>query len=340
MEPLYDNRHIYDNFMRGDRTQYPLDLETLEALQNNTSLCAVLGRMAGSDRVILCGCDGQPRNPGYVWMATDRAPLTGEILYYEGGGTETGSCHIEDHDEDIRIDSTEYPAAYTRRHLANGIGVNGAPTYTLGGFVTLPGRMTLARLLERIEAEEAARHAAVESLKNNARYTFVRGMIMLWSGSSSDTIPDGWAFCDGRSYTIDGETVRTPDLRDKFVMGAKGMNGSGDREDYNTGQTGGGSTHSHSISITLRAQDIPIHRHMYCGDENASGYDGIITKRTDLAGRSGSGGGDGGEFLTGSKIYDDEGTLRSTTDERTVNVNSDTKNHLPPYYILAHIMKL
>ena len=36
-------------------------------------------------------------------------------------------------------------------------------------------------------------------------------MIILWSGSA-DNIPDGWALCDGNNGT--------PDLTDKFVIGA------------------------------------------------------------------------------------------------------------------------
>lgn len=39
----------------------------------------------------------------------------------------------------------------------------------------------------------------------------VAGMIMLWSGSAA-TIPTGWVLCDGSNST--------PDLRDKFVIGA------------------------------------------------------------------------------------------------------------------------
>ena len=38
-----------------------------------------------------------------------------------------------------------------------------------------------------------------------------RGLIGLWSGAA-DTVPQGWALCDG--------TNGTPDLRDKFVVGA------------------------------------------------------------------------------------------------------------------------
>ncbi len=53
------------------------------------------------------------------------------------------------------------------------------------------------------------------------------GVIVMWSGSSA-TIPSGWALCDG--------TNGTPDLRDRFVVGAESS--------YEVGATGGASSHS------------------------------------------------------------------------------------------------
>lgn len=48
------------------------------------------------------------------------------------------------------------------------------------------------------------------------------GLICMWSGSSSN-IPSGWALCNGSN--------NTPDLRDKFVLGAG--------KDYSVGATSG-----------------------------------------------------------------------------------------------------
>lgn len=54
-----------------------------------------------------------------------------------------------------------------------------------------------------------------------------KGMIMLWSGSIVD-IPNGWALCDGQKGT--------PDLRDKFVLGAGGGKNPGANSAGSTGQ--------------------------------------------------------------------------------------------------------
>ena len=56
------------------------------------------------------------------------------------------------------------------------------------------------------------------------------GVILMWSGST-DTIPAGWALCNGQ----DG----TPDLTDRFILGA-GKN-------YQPGTTGGAATVTPSV---------------------------------------------------------------------------------------------
>lgn len=64
------------------------------------------------------------------------------------------------------------------------------------------------------------------------------GIIAMWSGNLKN-IPEGWILCDGR----DG----TPDLRDKFVVGAGG--------EYPQHSTGG------SAQVKLNMSYIPAHAH-------------------------------------------------------------------------------
>ena len=93
------------------------------------------------------------------------------------------------------------------------------------------------------------------------------GVIVMWSGSIAN-IPSGWALCDG--------TNGTPDLRDRFIVGA----GSS----YAVGAKGGSATisHNHSYSgTTSQASDdattnghdysttyksLPTHTHTYSGN--------------------------------------------------------------------------
>ena len=64
------------------------------------------------------------------------------------------------------------------------------------------------------------------------------GVILMWSGSIA-SIPAGWALCNGSGGT--------PDLRDRFIVGA----GSS----YAVGATGGANT------VTLDVSQIPSHNH-------------------------------------------------------------------------------
>jgi hypothetical protein len=80
------------------------------------------------------------------------------------------------------------------------------------------------------------------------------GMIVMWYGSSG-SVPSGYHLCDG--------TSGTPDLRDKFIVGAGGTYAP---TFGNTGGSGsvnlaGGSLSGSTSSYTLTPADIPSHRH-------------------------------------------------------------------------------
>lgn len=67
------------------------------------------------------------------------------------------------------------------------------------------------------------------------------GTILMWN-STVATIPSGWVLCDGNNST--------PDLRDKFIVGAK-QDDSGAAKTNLTGaltQSGGNVNHTHSVS--------------------------------------------------------------------------------------------
>jgi len=71
----------------------------------------------------------------------------------------------------------------------------------------------------------------VSARKFEGEGAFVTGMIMMWSGAA-DALPCGWALCDG--------TKGTPDLRDRFIVGA-GNN-------YPVNDAGSGDDHDHTLS--------------------------------------------------------------------------------------------
>ena len=74
----------------------------------------------------------------------------------------------------------------------------------------------------------------------------------MWSGTLAN-IPAGWALCNGGTYTApNGDSVTTPDLRDRFIYGVS----AGE----NPGATGGAS------SYTLTTAQLPSHSHTISSD--------------------------------------------------------------------------
>lgn len=133
------------------------------------------------------------------------------------------------------------------------------------------------------------------------------GVIVMWSGAAN-AIPEGWALCNGSNGT--------PDLRDRFVIGAGGG--------YAVGAKGGAE------SVTLAIDQMPKHDHKYVGDdelENTYPYKDYADKKA---------------TSTGMK-YDASSTTGSKGGPKYYYTSpvGEGKSHenRPPYYALCFIMK-
>jgi hypothetical protein len=141
--------------------------------------------------------------------------------------------------------------------------------------------------------------------------TIPTGMISLWYGSIG-SVPLGWYLCDG--------TNGTPDLRDKFIVGAGST--------YAVAATGGSAdaivvSHTHTATSTVTD---PGHSHVVGADVNlASGGSG----RNGLSGNPATSPQPTSTVTTGITV---------ATSNTTVGV-SGTNANLPPYYALAYVMK-
>ena len=139
------------------------------------------------------------------------------------------------------------------------------------------------------------------------------GIITMWSGTIA-TIPSGWYLCNGSNGT--------PDLRDKFIIGANADSGGAAKTNVTGSYTQTGGTkdaivvsHTHTATVT-----DPGHNHTTAvynqGGTNVNANPGATLNS-----------GNTGTATTGITV------AISTTG------SSGTDQNLPPYYALAFIQK-
>jgi hypothetical protein len=138
------------------------------------------------------------------------------------------------------------------------------------------------------------------------------GGIFLWSGSIG-SIPAGYVLCNGSNGT--------PDLRDRFVVGAGST--------YAVDATGGSAnaivvSHTHTATSTSTVTD-PGHNHTYTRYNSLTGVGGANPIWADTSTQN------TGNAFTGV-------TVATATTVDTAG-NSGTNANLPPYYALCYIMK-
>ena len=123
------------------------------------------------------------------------------------------------------------------------------------------------------------------------------GGVILWSGAANK-IPDGWALCNGSNGT--------PDLRNRFVVGAGST--------YAVGNTGGAD------AVTLSVAQMPSHRHSY------------TFKGADLA----------ASWKDNNYFYNQSQTYSGNNNTQYTDYTGGGQPHenRPPYYALCYIMRV
>ena len=151
--------------------------------------------------------------------------------------------------------------------------------------------------------EAGAPEVPVEPLPTNLPI----GGIILWSGAI-ENIPEHFALCDGANGT--------PDLRNRFVIGAGGTRapddtGGAETHTHTVGPTGSAGSHSHSVSGTTGGPSATSSR--------ASGGVSVASAGHTHAFSANSSSG-------GSHTHN--------------NPSTGAGANLPPYYALAYIMRV
>lgn len=290
---------VLGNYLKQPGSDFPLDCETFDYIQNNNFITEMLGNIAG-DKCFIYGCEwnGTEYEPGYAFLRTTEHP-EGEILPFTGGWVDSGELCIRTQAVDVTVDNNKtYNTAYTKRLLS---------------FVQFQSDKIIAEVDDFTYASY-----------NKPLY----GEIKIWSGPL-DKIPPGYHICDGSAfdkrkyrnlYNVIGDIYneqhkgihttynkqedyyrdpgpdffRIPDLSERFIVGCnvEGRIHSGDDDvispnGYEFGSQGGLST----CKLTDKQSGLPSHdhppgdfytwgggnhRHWFAADNNAwriSGYD-------------------------------------------------------------------
>ena len=162
-------------------------------------------------------------------------------------------------------------------------------------------------LIVNSNAQQIQELAVSDGLIGNG--TFPLGGIIMWSGAIS-AIPTGWSLCDGSNGT--------PDLRNRFVLGATNDGSDGTYPGISVSQTGGTADAvvvSHNHSITDNG-----HTHSQTG----GGTDD-----------------DGGANVPGGNS---SGTITNINTQTTgISIDNEgvsgTNQNLPPFLALAYIQR-
>jgi microcystin-dependent protein len=210
--------------------------------------------------------------------------------------------------------------------------------YVIIGIIILLALLFLYDKQENITSTDSGKTLSDEALQNiasvyntqnmtvtNLNITAWKGMVTMWSGDINK-IPTGWALCDG--------TQGTPDLRGRFVLGYNKdqpiNRGSVDAGGWVTTNTGARLNFEKCNQIgmnggepyhTLSVGELPPHNHSYSA------------MRNDI----------GSEYYNGSVIgysYPNWWALKANGSPTGNTGNGEGHNNIPPYLVLAYIMKL
>jgi len=192
-------------------------------------------------------------------------------------------------------------------HAADAAAASGA--FAVEGKTTLKGGLEVAAGTTKVQSLEATSLVVNGNVTTSTSGSFSGygippvGGIIMWSGAANQ-IPDGWALCNGSNGT--------PDLRNRFIVGAGG--------EYSVGGTGG------EKSVTLTAAQMPSHTHEVYG--RSSGYTARHNDDAEVITYKDQNWGDG-QVANFKKINDTKSAGSGQAHENR-----------PPYYALCFIMRV
>ena len=187
----------------------------------------------------------------------------------------------------------------------------------------------VAKVTQAVTNNTNTNYATTEFVHN----ILPKGVILMWSGSIA-TVPTGWALCNGD--IVSGLT--TPDLRNKFIVGADADVSSVAKSTVSgTALQTGGSADSVVVSHSHGVTDNG-HTHFIANTTDAGG-----TTTTNISSSLTLNRANGAEYhLQGTSTAATVGPTSSSTTGITINSQGETGTgkNLPPFYALAYIIKV
>ena len=219
-------------------------------------------------------------------------------------------------------------------HVVGNFSVGGNATVTGNALIT--GTSTLGNALILGGSPGTSGQVVVSQGAGNPPVwgnAFVTGMIMMWSGTIA-TIPSGWALCNGSGGT--------PDLRDRFIVGASVDSGGQSVTTITGANTKTGGTkdaivvaHTHTVGgVTVSTTTNLSGNVGFRALSSASGATGVFSAVS------------GGLFYVNGGSYGTNDVTMNANHSHTLSGSTDstgssgTNQNLPPYFALAFIMKL
>jgi hypothetical protein len=264
-------------------------------------------------------------------------------------------------DEDGVLIWTSDPVETATAEIGIPVPINkgGTGSTTAANARTALGLGTAATFTQGTGADEIPTNADVQGVPT--------GAILLWYGSSG-SIPATWALCNGATYSkTDGSgSIVSPDLRDRFVVGATltyGQGSSGGAVSGTTSANGASGTvtssadgdHNHTGATgghTLTGAQIGAHSHKMFANVGLTGASsGTYANVGWFPSHNSQYGIQGGETVatvyqtadnTGGGSSHSHSIGSSGTHTHTVAVSDHTHTvaTVPPYMALCYIIKL
>jgi len=258
-----------------------------------------------SDRYLELVVNGTTISPRLQFLASPYAMLARRANELAGGSTISGTLGVTGA---VTANTVGATGAITGGSVqvtgsVSGNGGSFGSGAISGGSLSVTGTVSgnTGSFSGAVSGSSASFTGNISAGSHSGNGTIPVGGIILWSGNNN-TIPSGWAICNGQNGT--------PDLRDRFVVGAGNS--------YSFQNTGG------QTQVKLTSGNLPSFSITY-GDVVWSEINGSVD--TGAVGHIGANGDD----------HDNNGYEISRT--ATFNGSANAFDVRPPYYALYYIMR-